>query len=222
MTLKYKVEEVPEGLADYYVASDDGGFVLDVDGVEIDTTEISTLQATIEEQKKKLKEFRDHNVALRRQVESRTGDDNPPNIESLIEEAVSEMREKMSSTTQERDTLRHQLEEVVLSDNVKDIAIKHGVHETALSDVVNRAKSVFTVKDGKPVVQDKKSRDSEGNLYTPETWLKSLEESAPHLFKSSTGTGAQRPVSGGRGQDNRNSLQRIADGLNGATSKKVM
>lgn len=222
MSLQFKVEEVPEGLEDYYVASDEGGFVLDVDGVEDTSDQLTALQATVEEQKRKIKEFRDHNVALRKQVESSTGDDNPPNIEALVDEAISEMREKMTLTVQERDTLRSQLEEVVLSDNIKDIAIKHGVHETALSDVVNRAKVMFTVKDGKPVVQDKKSRDGEGNLYTPETWIKSLEETAPHLFKSSTGTGAQRPVSGARGKDTRTSTQRIADGLNRSVSKNVM
>lgn len=222
MTLKYKVETVPEGLDEYYTASDEGGFVLDVDGIADNSTEINSLKAEIENQKKKVKEFRDHNVALRQQVESNSGTGDAPNIEALIEDAVSEMREKMNSTLAERDTFRNQLEEVVLSDNIKDIAIKHGVHETALSDVVSRAKHVFTVKDGKPVVQDKKSRDGNGELYTPDSWVKSLEESAPHLFKSSTGTGAQRPVGGGRGPDTRSSMQRIADGLNKPSSKNVM
>lgn len=222
MTLKYKVEEVPEGLADYYVASDEGGFVLDADIPQVDETALITLQTELTETKDKLKEFRNHNVALRKQVETATGGDT--NVEELINQAVAEMREKMDSMLSERNTLQHQLEEVVLSDNVKDIAIKHGVHETALSDVVSRAKGVFTVKDGKPIVQDKKSRDENGELYTPETWLKSLEVNAPHLFKSSSGTGAQRPVSGGRGQDTRTAQQRIADGLSKSRSsaKTVM
>lgn len=215
MALNYRVTEVPEGLESYY-KEDAEGFVLDVEGV-VDTNTLDSVKAEAEESKRKLKEFREHNIKLRQQVEKAAtpnGEDStPPNIEELINEAVSEMRAEMEKVQTERSTLASQLEEVVLSDRVKDIAIRHGVYETALPDVVTRARSVFTVKDGKPVPVDKKARDENGELYTPDTWLKKLQEDAPHLFKSSSGSGAQSPVNGSTRNAPRSSVEKITAGL---------
>jgi hypothetical protein len=223
MALDYRVTEVPEGLESYY-KEDNDGYVLDVKGA-VDTSAVDALKTEAEEYKSKVKEFREHNIKLRQQVEqasTSTGDDPPPNIDELINDAVSEMRSEMDKINSERNTLMSQLEEVVLSDRVKDIAIRHGVHETALPDVVTRAKGVFTVKDGKPVPADKKSRDESGELYTPETWLKKLEEDAPHLFKSSSGSGAHRPVNGARGAEPAlSSTQKIAAGLGSMSGHKA-
>lgn len=220
MALEYKVTQVPEGLESYYKETSDG-FVLDVAGV-VAPDEFNTLKTEAEETKKKLKEFRDHNIKLRQQVEKAapTGSGSePPNIEALIEDAVKEMKEQMDRIMSERNQLSSQLEEVVLSDRVKDIAIRHGVYETALPDVVTRARSVFTVKDGKPVPADKKARDESGELYTPETWLKKLQMDAPHLFKPSSGSGAQSPVNGAqRATTTRSPMEKIAAGL-GARNK---
>lgn len=219
MSLQYRVEEVPEGLESYYKETAEG-FVLDVEGVA-PQSELEAIKTEAEESKKKVKEFRQHNIALRKQVEAsskietKDGDSGePPNIENLIEDAVSEMKNKLSETADERNILRSQLEEVVLSDKVKDIAVKHGVFESALPDIVTRAKAVFTVKDGKPVPM-KESRDENGELLSPESWMKKLEEDAPHLFKPSTGSGAHRPVSGMRSPkgEERSSAQKIADGI---------
>lgn len=226
MALNYKVDKVPEGLETYYKETSDG-FVLDVDGV-VDETAFNTTKAEAEETKQKVKEFREHNIKLRQQVESATKTPEgtePPNIEALIEDSVKEMKTEMTRTLEERNQLKSQLEEVVLSDRVKDIAIRHGVYETALPDVVTRAKGVFTVKDGKPVPVDTKARDETGELYTPDSWLKKLESDAPHLFKPSSGSGAHRPVNGsGRGQDTRSSTDKIAAGLgmSNKTAKDVM
>lgn len=226
MTLEYRVETVPEGLESHY-KEDKDGFVLDVEGA-VDTTTFNTLKTEAEESKKKVKEFREHNIKLRQQVEktvqaTSTGDDpTPPNIEELINDAVKEMKTEMDRVSTERNTLASQLEEVVLSDRVKDIAIRHGVAETALQDVVARAKSVFTVKDGKPVPVDKKARDENGEMYTPDSWIKKLESDAPHLFKPSSGSGAHRPVNGSRAEGTPTSAtQRIAAGLGSMSGHKA-
>lgn len=217
MALDYKVTEVPEGLESYYKETDTG-FVLDVEGV-IDSEEFNALKTEAEDHKKKVKEFRDRNIALQKQVEKNTtqstssDDQTPPNIDELINDAVREMKAEMDQIRTESSQYKSQLEEVVLSDRVKDIAIRHGVYETALPDVVTRARSVFTVKDGKPVPVDKKARDENGELYTPDTWLKKLQEDAPHLFKSSSGSGAQSPVNGSTRNAPRSSVEKITAGL---------
>lgn len=226
MAVDFEVETVPEGLEEHYEKSESGKFVLVVNGQPDLSADLKTAQTEAEEAKSKVKEFRQHNVTLRQQLEAATKTEGgePPNIDALIEDAVSEMKQKMSTTEQERLTLQSQLEEVVLSDKVKDIAIQHGVYETALSDIVTRSKNVFTVKDGKPLPKDGKARDANGELLTPNSWIIQLQESAPHLFKPSTGTGATRPVRGGAGKDTRTAAQRIADGLNSSnkSAKTVM
>jgi len=226
MSLKFEVEAVPEGLESHYTQTDSGTFQLNVEGLADNSAEIEALKKENEDYKGKVKEFRQHNVTLRQELEktTKTDDGGSPNIDKLIEDAVSEMKTKMTTTVEERNQLLSQLEEVVLSDKVKDIAIQHGVYETALSDIVTRSKNVFTVKDGKPIPKENIGRDANGELLTPNSWIVQLQESAPHLFKPSTGTGATRPVRGGTGKDTRTAAQRIADGLNlsNKSAKTVM
>jgi hypothetical protein len=87
--------------------------------------------------------------------------------------------------------------------------------------VLLRAKSAFTIKDGKAV-----SLDAEGKVVygtdgtTPlsvEEWTKSLQTAAPHLFLGSTGGGAGNG-GGGAGGNNRpgsklTANQKIASGI---------
>ena len=218
MALEYRVTEVPEGLESHY-KKDGNGFVLDVNGA-VDTATYDAAINEAESQKKKVSEFRDTNITLRKQIEGKlnTGEETPPNIDELVSEAIDsatkDMKARLDKLSTERETLSSQLEEVVLSDRVKDIALKYGVFETALPDIVARAKTVFCVEDGKPAPIDKKVKDEEGNMYTPESWLKKLEVDAPHLFKQSSGSGARRPVATGRGPDTRSATDKIAAGLN--------
>ena len=214
--LDYKVESVPEGLEDHYVEQD-GSFVLDITGMVADTTELDNTKTELATQKTKVADFRKTNESLMKQIKNSGGnvDENyQVNIDDAINEALAPIRESNVSLKDENSKLHATLEEVVLSDKVKDIAMKHGVFESALSDVVSRAKNVFTVKEGKPVPKDKKnSRDADGNVLSTETWLQSLSDSAPHLFKPSNGSGAVRPING-HIQPDRSSAQKIADGLN--------
>lgn len=215
--IEYKVESVPEGLEDHY-KEQDGAFVLDLDGydVEPDKTDLVAAQTELSQTKTKLKQFRETNTSLMKQINEGGGtvnDDFQVDIDSAIGEALKPIKEKNEKLLADNSKLQSTLEEVVLSDKVKDIAITHGVAESALSDVVSRAKNVFTVKDGKTIPRNKKNLDSDGNPMNTETWLKGLTETAPHLFKTSNGSGAQRPMNG-HIQGERTSAQKIADGLN--------
>jgi len=231
MSLDYRVTTVPEGLEEHYKQDGDNGFVLEVAGV-VDETSYNTLKAESEESKAKVKEFRDNNIKLKEQIEgfnhqSAPEGDASADVQAKIDAAVSGMRERLDKFENENQTLTHQLEEVVLSDRVKDIAVRNGVHESALPDVVTRARSVFTVKDGKPVPKDSVGRDEQGNVLTPESWFKKLETDAPHLFKPSTGTGARRSASGRfvEGDQKVTPMDRIRSGLsnhNGDKTKQIM
>jgi hypothetical protein len=218
MSLKYKVTEVPEGLDALYKKVDDG-FVLDVEDA-VEKTAFESVKSQADDYKKKVDEFRTNNILLKKQLEGTSSQASTDvDVDQLIEEKVSEMRKQLDTLTNERKVLASQLEEVVLSERVKDIAIRHGVYETALPDVVTRARNVFTVKDGKPVPVDSKSRDENGEVYTPESWLNKLASDAPHLFKPSTGTGATRSVNGVGGNRTMSSTDKIASGLGTLKSK---
>jgi len=211
--LEMKVEAVPAGLEDHYIEQD-GMYILDVSG--IDDSELVTTKDELTKIKTKLSEFRRTNENLMKQIKNSGGnvdDDFQVDIESAINEALKPIKDKNDHLMEENFKLQSTLEEVVLSDKVKDIAIKHGVFESALSDVVSRARNVFTVKDGKTVPKDKKnSRDADGNVIDPEKWITTLSESAPHLFKPSNGSGAVRPMNG-QVQHERSAVNKIADGL---------
>lgn len=234
MALDFYVDEVPEGLEDYYVEAnaDKGTYQLNVEGVvDADTVtekdqKLEELSNQFDEKKQKLDEFREHNVALRKQLEEKGEEVDPQkktDIDSYVNEAVKEMKDRLNSVEEEKKKYEQQLEEVVLSDKVKDIAMKHGVYETALPDVVNRARQVFTVKDGQPVPREE-IRDDEGNVLQPEKWISKLTEDAPHFFKPSSGTGAQSPVSGKnqKQQEPANAMDRISRGLEQKNSTKTV
>jgi len=82
---------------------------------------------------------------------------------------------------------------------VSAAAIKAGIRDTAIEDVLMRAKGVFRVsEDGKL-----EARDKEGNLVTvenkpltPELFVQQLKEKYPHYWPESQGAGA----SGGSGE----------------------
>lgn len=209
MALPYEVTAVPAGLEEHYVAKDDK-FVLVVDGAPAPQVDQEAVEA-----KEKIKEFRATNIALKQKLEALEAAggkvEQTPNIEELVRNAVAANTQKLAVIEQERTALQAQLEEVVLSDKVKDAAIKHGVHESALVDIVNRAKAAFTVKDGKPLPKDN-AVDADGQVLSPETWIKSLAVSAPHFFKPSTGAGARKPL-GSAVQADRSTTQKLSAGL---------
>ncbi len=217
MALDYEVDSIPEGFEDHYIEKD-GKFVLDVKGIKNDSSseDVEKYKSELEQMKEKLNEFRNTNIKLMKQIENsgaKVDEGFNVDIESAINEAIGPIKERNEELLKQNEMLQATLEEVVLSDRVKDIAIKHGVVESALFDVVSRAKQVFTVKDGKPVPKDRKnSRDADGNILDPEKWIERLSEEAPHLFKPSNGSGAVRPTSGFVHAP-KTSVQKIADGL---------
>jgi hypothetical protein len=214
MGLKLELEQAPEESIKGFYKEVNGKFVLDVEGA-VPVTKLKETEA-------KLEEFRTNNITLKQQLETVTKTplkDVPTsqiNVEQILEKHVSEMKtayeSQVQTLAQQKAELEGHLERVVLSDSVKDAAIKYGVHESALPDVMNRAKEVFTVQAGKAVPKEKKV-DKAGNPYGIESWLQSLNETAPHLFAQSRGSGSQRPVKGPIPQGTVHGVDRIAQGL---------
>jgi hypothetical protein len=197
--LKFQTNEVPTGLEQYYEDAGDGSFRLKVEG--------AVPAAEVETHKAKLKEFRDTNITLKKQVDElgrfeqmfKSGEFSSEKLNAKIEEqalqkaaemkaayeaSIAELNTKLGSTST-------QLERVVVTNAVSAAALKHGVQETALDDVLARAASTFTAVDGQVAAKDG-VLDAKGNKLTVDAWMASLAEKAPHLFTASRGAGAQK------------------------------
>jgi hypothetical protein len=200
--LEYEVTDlasVPEAARGFYVEKD-GKHVLQVKGV---VPEAAHLQV-----KTTLNEFRTNNTTLLKEqtkfkaLASIIGEDGldpdklQKRIDSLAEARVGEMKttyetQVLDLSTKYGQTVA-QLEDYVLTDAVTKQALKHGVVESALTDVVNRAKSTFVVNEGKVAAKDG-VKNKKGDNLSVEDWVSSLSEAAPHFFGTSKGAGATRP-----------------------------
>jgi hypothetical protein len=165
MALKfsYKMkDEVPSEQAGLYVERD-GAWVLDVDGV-VD--------------KGKHDEFRDTNVALRKELEEqkkRFEGIDPEEVRKLAEEkrkleetqqlklgevekvlenrlktARADWEKQFASVTSERDALSVRLTAIQIDQGVITVATKKGLRPTAMPDITARARSVFRLVNGAP------------------------------------------------------------------------
>lgn len=214
MALAYELTEAPGAEVAGFYKEVDGKYVLDVEGV--------VPESKFKESETKLSEFRNNNITLKQQLEkvTQTPLNNTPvqqiDVEAAIEARIGEMKSHYSTQVTtletEKKQLAEHLERVVLSDSVKEAALKYGVHESALPDVLNRAKETFTVADGKAVSKTK-AVDKEGKPLEVSSWIHNLSETAPHLFAPSRGSGAQRTVKGGQPVSERTSAEKIAAGL---------
>lgn len=190
MSLQYQVEAVPEGLEQFYQASDEGKFVLKIEG-------LPQAADPSDELKSKVEEFRSTNIALKRQLEEFQGKVGVADeaVAEQVKRAVAANTEKVQAAEATAQKYEALLQKVVLADKVKEAAIKFGVADTAVQDVMSRAEQAFVVKDGVPLPKGGEV-DADGKPLSPESWIKALAVSAPHLFKVSVGSGAKRPMPG--------------------------
>ena len=234
MRLKYKIdanafESLAENHKGLYEQVSDGSYILQVEGVV---------------EKGKLDEFRNKNIDLMKDIEKFKDVDpdkynqmiaehrkiqekewiDKGEVEKLVESRVSTMKkdydEKLTKATGDLNVMSRQLEILTIDNIVRDQATKLGVAPTAVDDVLLRAKTVYSLKDGKPV-----PTNSDGEVIygkdgaTPMVigeWVGTLKESAPHLFYSSNGSGASgnRGVGGNSaGRQNMTAQEKISAGL---------
>lgn len=226
--LKMIVDQVPEGLGEYYKQNEDGKFVLDVEDavhMTVFDTEVTRLNNEVKSAKAKVDEFRDTNTTYKQQLEkiSETGKVD----KEAIELATKSIKDNLLNTKTELDTLKtkyqqaqEQLQQVVLTDQVRSVALSsnYGVEETAVDDIVMRAKNVFKVEDGKLIAKET-SLDSEGNPYTLNKWMEDLPNVAPHYFKASKGTGAKRNNVNGTETRELSKEDKISEGLKALRNK---
>jgi|TARA_R110002167_G_scaffold2577_1_gene12983 hypothetical protein len=172
--------------------------------------------------KTKLDEFRSNNVKLMKDMESLTtkfeGIDvdaykdmvgkqeqlknkkliDAGKIDELLDEKTKSMREihnkELDKTNQVNQSLQDQLATLVIDNAVRDSALRAGVVETGMDDILLRSKAIFSLKDGKAVPTDNAGNTIFGHgtsePMSVNEWVNAQMDVAPHLFKSSSGGGS--------------------------------
>lgn len=205
MGLKYqitKLDDVPENVRSMY-RPEGSVFVLDVDGAV---------------PKDRLDEFRNNNIQLQQQLDKLKDIDpvkyreltviqqkleekellDKGEVDKVVNLRVDQMRTEMQTTIDTQGAqltaAQAQLNKLLVDNVVKSAALKHGVLAEAVDDVVLRAKSIYSVKDGVPTPTNEKGEviySKDGKTPMPvEEWLTDLKKTARHLFAGSTGGGA--------------------------------
>lgn len=215
MSLKPRVQsldEVPESVRSFYSEAEGGGFALAVEGMV---------------PKSRLDEFRDTNIALRREQEElrkkfegvdpeaarealarvqRERDKkliDAGKLDELVAERVAAMKSdfdrQLAALTGDRDKMAGRLSELVIDTAIRDAAAKSGVRATAIDDVLLRGRQVFRLADGQAVAMDgdKPIYGKAGEPMSVAEWVGNLTAAAPHLFEPSRGGGAPQGSGGG-------------------------
>lgn len=143
-------------------------------------------------------------------------------IDELLEEKTKQMREvhnkELEKTNQVNASLQEQLAKLVIDNAVRDSATKAGIVDTGMDDILLRSKSVFSLKDGKAVPTDAQGNTIFGHgtsePMSVNEWVKAQMDVAPHLFKSSSGSGSShgtRP--NGIGSQKMSPIQKLEQGF---------
>lgn len=240
MSLDFTVDTLDglsEGIRDLYAKHDDGKFYLDVTGAVA---------------KSRLDEFRDNNVKLLKEkdaLEARFKDIDPQKYAELLAKSkelegkesitkaemedlvrdriantVAEYKDSIAALEKDKEGLTGQLAEALIDNQVRMLGIKYGVREFADTDLVNRARTTFSLNEQNvPVAKDSKGgviygKDGQNPL-TIEEWMQGQKEKdGTHLFTKSSGSGASGSNSGGTRRidaSNMTPLQKIAHGMSG-------
>lgn len=235
--LKFKIaklEDVEEKYRGLYEAGADGAYYLTVEGA-VSKEKLDEFRNTNIDLMKKLEPFKNVDPAkLQEMIENErkiaekklidAGD-----IDGLVAQRVATMKQEYESKIKELEAsytqANRQLEVLVIDNAVREQAIKLGVAPTAVDDVLLRAKTVFSVEEGKPVAKDRDGnmiygKDGQSSLGIGD-WIGSLKDSAPHLFGPSQGSGADNRRGSGQSNMPMSPAAKISAGLRAGNSAAI-
>jgi hypothetical protein len=220
MALKVEVDTldgVEETLQPYYKQDEDGRYRLDIDGLP----DVSGLKNALNDERNQRKDLSSKlkrydgvdldfygKVASKRDLFEKfekSGGVDEEAIKAQIESRTTRMREEhereVQGLSEKLNSTSSRLSKLLVDNAVSEAALKSGVMDTALEDVLRRAKEVFRVVDGVVVPQNRDGDTIYGKdgvrPLTQDEWLSDLRNNAPHLFKPSKGGGAA--PDGGKG-----------------------
>lgn len=175
----------------------------------------SELLGKLKDTTEKLKQFEGIDPDAVKAILQRFSDDEEAKLISAgkIDEVLSKRTEryrnefdkKLKAEQEKADSAQKKAEKyssIVLSNKMTSAALKAGALPEALEDISLRAKGMFVLsddgeavavgQDGEPLL----GKDGKTPL-TPQEWVESLKDNAPHLFPKAEGTGGGGHKSGG-------------------------
>lgn len=201
MKFKYSSKsEIPAGLESFYKEVN-GAWVLQVEGaVESD----------------RLSEFRDSNIALKKQLEAFAGIDpvavrkaqqdaenarqealkKEGKIDELVSAQIAPYKTQIDGLTGQLKQKEQEYAGLLMKTEVLALAPKFKVRASAIEDLTFRAGRVFHVEGGKLTAKDPMtgqpmlSTKNPGTPLSADEWFENLSKQAPHLFEASSGGGA--------------------------------
>lgn len=234
-TLPYYVDSldnIPESLHAHYV-EDEGSYRLNVANV-VPKAKLDEFRENNRRLKAERDELNDRysyvdldeykNLKERANTDSAKGTVHQDEVETLLQKRTTNMREEyeqeLKKMQTEYDQAQKQLQTLLIDNAVSASANKLQVRQTALEDVMLRAKQTFRVEDGQV-----RAFDTDGNFIASKTgdgsmgieeWMRKLSKNAPHLFEESVGAsapGAKKAVNPGNDLKNMTAAEKIAFGL---------
>lgn len=200
-------------------AEKDGEFYLQVEGMvpktRLDEFRENNIQLLEEnsELKKAAKAFGDMTADELAELQAKAasaGEVDEEKLRPLVDAEVNKRTSKMkddyeSQLASERENntkLSGQLGVLLIDNDIQREAIKAGIIESAIPDVVLRARQTFKVVDGKAVPYNGDEiiygKDGSTPMGAAE-WLAERADDAPHWFKPSSGTGSRQQSQEGNG-----------------------
>lgn len=130
------------------------------------------------------------------------------------ESRFEKMQREQNEALEKANGYENQFNTMIVENQLKDAALKNGVRPEAIADVLARGKSIWKRTESNSIA----AYDGETPLYGKKgsdpldlgEWFEGLADQAPHLFKSSSGSGA----AGGAGSQGRRISRFDQDALN--------
>ena len=184
-------------------AQDGDGYLLSVEGLPEQKDDPAEARA-------RLSEFRATNTSLlkeRDELKQRLAEldgqakkaEGAQKESQTLREQMAEIRKELAAQREAREASERQAAQARVESALKEEAGKAGILPTAIPDVIARAREAGAVANGQGV----RFMDGESPRYDPlkpeaemtaASWFESLKDSAPHLYKPTTGDGGGQHV----------------------------
>jgi len=113
-------------------------------------------------------------------------------VEAKYKSEVDRLTTESATAKTELEKAKNTIRDLMIDSRVVSVFLAEQGRETAVPDVIARAKTVFSVEEGEVVARDKDGKLITGadGAMTIKEWVAKLKSDAEHLFPPSQGAGA--------------------------------
>jgi hypothetical protein len=212
MALKRRIkalEDVAEGLREFYTLQDDGSFLLDAEGEDV-----SGIKAALERERENVDKAKKELAQMRSRYKGIDLDEyekilteaeqlkkkkllDSGQVDELIEQrlvkARKEMQDEQAKIQEEKDMLRKRLEKELIDNRLTELATQMGARPAALRDVKLRGQQTWRLNEQGEI----EAHDGDRVLYgkdptqplSMKEWLTEEFKESPYLLQESFGAG---------------------------------